>query len=101
MNLVIDVQNLVIEFDTPSGRKRVVDQISFRAEPGNILGILGESGSGKTMSARAILGLIDGQPGVMGGQIHLTHQGQTHSLLSELPNYISPHKKQGNQKLEK
>lgn len=90
MSLVIDVRDLIIEFDTPGGRKRVVDGVSFSAEPGTILGILGESGSGKTMSTQAILGLIEGEPGVMGGEIELTHNGQSHALLESLPKYQYP-----------
>lgn len=85
---VVDVRDLVIEFDTPRGRSRVVDEVSFSVSPGEVLGILGESGSGKTMSTQALLGLIDGYPGVMGGQIDLTFQGERHSLLSELPHFL-------------
>ena len=44
---VVDVRELIIEFDTPKGRSRVVDQVSFDVKPGEVLGILGESGSGK------------------------------------------------------
>jgi ABC-type dipeptide/oligopeptide/nickel transport system ATPase component len=95
MNPVIDVKDLVIAFDTPMGRKCVVDHISFSAEPGTILGILGESGSGKTMSTQAILGLIDGEPGVMGGQITLHHNHQSYSLLNTLPHYLVSHKNKG------
>jgi ABC-type dipeptide/oligopeptide/nickel transport system ATPase component len=86
---LVDVQDLVIEFDTPKGRVRVVDGVSFSVSPGEVLGILGESGSGKTMSTQAILGLIGGYPGVMGGQINLYNQGVTYELLKELPSFIS------------
>lgn len=81
---VIKVRDLIIEFDTPKGRKRVVDRVSFEVAPGEVLGILGESGSGKTMSTQALLGLIDGLPGVMGGGISFTHQGQSIELLDGL-----------------
>lgn len=81
---VVDVNDLIIEFDTPDGRKRVVDQVSFSVHPGEVLGILGESGSGKTMSTQAILGLVDGYPGVMGGTIQLNYQGEHFSLLNGL-----------------
>lgn len=86
---LVKVEDLVIEFDTPKGRVRVVDKVSFSVAPGEVLGILGESGSGKTMSTQAILGLIGGYPGVMGGQINLNFKEKTYNLLSELPHYIA------------
>ena len=85
---VVDVKDLVIEFDTPHGRVRVVDQVSFSVRPGEVLGILGESGSGKTMSTQAILGLIDGYPGIMEGDITLHDHGTSHCLLKKLPDYL-------------
>jgi len=92
---VVKVKDLVIEFDTPRGRVRVVDQVSFSVRPGEVLGILGESGSGKTMSTQAILGLIDGYPGIMGGEITLDDHGESHQLLQHLPDYLYPHHKTG------
>ena len=86
---LVKVQDLVIEFDTPKGRTRVVDGVSFAVSPGQVLGILGESGSGKTMSTQAILGLIGGYPGVMGGQISLSFEEKTYDLLEALPQYLS------------
>jgi ABC-type dipeptide/oligopeptide/nickel transport system ATPase component len=89
---VVEVKDLIIEFDTSKGRARVVDQVSFSVSPGEVLGILGESGSGKTMSTQAILGLIGGYPGVMGGEINLQFKGQTHRLLEHLESFITEHK---------
>ena len=85
---LLEVRDLLIAFDTPSGRKRVVDQISFELSPGQTLGILGESGSGKTISTRAVLGLVSGSPGVLGGEINLTYQGRREALLGELPRFL-------------
>ena len=86
---LVKVEDLIIEFDTSKGRVRVVDEVSFSVAPGEVLGILGESGSGKTISTQAILGLVGGYPGVMGGQINLNFDGTLHELLSELPSYLS------------
>ena len=92
---IVEVKDLVIEFDTPHGRVRVVDQVSFSVRPGEVLGILGESGSGKTMSTQAILGLIDGYPGIMGGEIALSERHERHQLLSALPEYLYTDRKTG------
>ena len=91
---IVEVKNLQIAFDTSNGRKIVVDQVDFHVNAGEILGILGESGSGKTMSTQAILGLIDGVPGVVQGEINLYHNQQKHALLSDLPQFLQTRKQQ-------
>ncbi len=85
---MLRVSDLIIEFDTAAGRRRVVDNVSFEVEPGDVLGILGESGSGKTLSTLAALGLVPGRPGVMAGRIELNIDGQHHELLAELPGVV-------------
>lgn len=85
---LVEVKGLTIEFDTPQGRKRVVDQVNFAVAPGEVLGVLGESGSGKTMSTLAILGLVNGYPGVMGGEITLRDHAGDHHLLEDLGRFI-------------
>ena len=92
---IVDVRDLIIEFDTPHGRKRVVDQVSFKVRSGEVLGILGESGSGKTMSTLAILGLVNGYPGVMGGEISLHDAAGEHSLLDGLDDALYHSKRSG------
>ncbi|MEZ4434355.1 MAG: ABC transporter ATP-binding protein [bacterium] len=88
---LLEVHDLVIEFDTRAGRRRVVDRVGFSLDRGEVLGILGESGSGKTMTTMAVLGLVDGRPGVMSGEITL-HDGDTPiRLLHDLPDVL--HKK--------
>ena len=88
MTALLSVRDLIIEFDTAQGRRRVVDGISFHVDEGEVLGILGESGSGKTVSTLAVLGLVEGNPGIMGGQVEL-NAGETHvSLLEGLEGVI-------------
>lgn len=86
---LLEVEDLVIEFDTREGRRRVVDHVSFAVGEGEVLGILGESGSGKTMSTLAVLGLVQGHPGVMSGAIRVRDGDRVHDLLEGLPSVIS------------
>ena len=81
---MLQVKDLVVEFDTSRGRRRVVDGVSFRLDEGEVMGILGESGSGKTVSTLAALGLVDGYPGVVSGQVIVNDGGQEFDLLGGL-----------------
>jgi peptide/nickel transport system ATP-binding protein len=66
---LLDVRNLSVEFLTPRGRLRAVDEVSFALSEGEIMGLVGESGSGKTVSCRALLRLLQGDRGrIAGGQ---------------------------------
>jgi len=60
---LLDVDNLAVEFHTAAGRVHAVNGISFHLDHGETLAILGESGSGKSVSAAAIMNLIDTPPG--------------------------------------
>ncbi|MEJ0097512.1 MAG: ABC transporter ATP-binding protein [Bauldia sp.] len=55
---LLDVGDLSVEFFSPGGPVRVVDGVSFSVGAGETLAILGESGSGKSMTALAIMGLV-------------------------------------------
>ena len=57
-NVVLDVKNLVVEFNTELGVVRAVDNVSFQLEKGKILGIAGESGCGKSVTALSIMRLL-------------------------------------------
>ena len=60
---VLRVRDLVVEFDTPQGVVRAVDGISFEVRGNETLGIVGESGCGKTVTGLSLLGLIPSPPG--------------------------------------
>jgi oligopeptide transport system ATP-binding protein len=55
---VLEVEGLRVRLRTPAGPATVVDGIDYGVEPGEVFGIAGESGSGKTMSVLALMGLL-------------------------------------------
>ena len=59
MKPAIKVEDLCVDLVTRRQKKRIVDHVKFEVYPGECLGILGESGSGKSMSLKAVLGLLD------------------------------------------
>ncbi len=88
MENLLEVKDLVLEFDTAKGRRRVVDEVSIELAPGEVLGILGESGSGKTVTTLAVLGLVGGQPGVAAGSIRIRDGETSHELLEGLDRHM-------------
>ena len=59
MKPAMKVEDLCVDLVTSRQKKRIVDHVEFEVYPGECLGILGESGSGKSMSLKAVLGLLD------------------------------------------
>ena len=59
MKPAMKVEDLCVDLVTRRQKKRIVDHVEFEVYPGECLGILGESGSGKSMSLKAVLGLLD------------------------------------------
>ena len=69
---LLEVDNLQVEFSTRRGIARVLDGISLSLTAGETLGIVGESGCGKSMTALSIMGLVPQPPGrIAGGEIRL------------------------------
>lgn len=60
---LLEVRDLSVEFHTLHGQVKAVQGVSFHLDPGETLVILGESGSGKSVSASAVMNLIDMPPG--------------------------------------
>lgn len=69
--IVLDVRNLQTVFPTRDGLVRAVDDVSFTVERGKTLGIIGESGSGKSVTARSILRAIEKPGQIAGGSVRL------------------------------
>ena len=71
-DVVLDVRDLVTEFQTPVGSGRAVNGVSFTVRQGETLGIVGESGCGKSITALSILRLVPSPPGrIVQGQAYL------------------------------
>ncbi len=66
---LLEVNNLCIDFQTDAGPVRAVDHISFTIYRGEIVGLVGESGAGKSLTSEAILRLIRCPPGRLSGDI--------------------------------
>ena len=62
-NLALEVRNLSVEFSVRGKTVRAVSDLSWKLKKGNTLGIVGESGCGKSVSSLAILKLIPNPPG--------------------------------------
>ncbi len=68
---LLQVKNLVVEFPGRRGTLRALDDISFEIAPGEILGVVGESGAGKSLTGASIIGLLEPPRRVASGQILL------------------------------
>jgi peptide/nickel transport system ATP-binding protein len=71
---ILSVRNLRVQFATRKGLLVALDNISFDIAPGEVLGIVGESGAGKSMTGAAIIGLIEPPGRIAGGEIYLKGQ---------------------------
>ncbi|MEM6488966.1 MAG: ABC transporter ATP-binding protein [Pseudomonadota bacterium] len=75
---VLTVEDLVVEIPTRRGILRPVDGVSLSIAAGEILGVVGESGAGKSMMGSAVIGLLDGRTRIAGGQVRLAGERIDH-----------------------
>ena len=69
---VLSVRDLRVEFVTRRGILKAIDGISFDIHKGEVLGVVGESGAGKSVTGSAVIGLIDPPGRIAGGEILLS-----------------------------
>jgi peptide/nickel transport system ATP-binding protein len=69
MSSLLEVQNLTVDYRVPGHPVRAVDNLSFSIEPGEIVGLAGESGCGKSTTAHAILRILKPPAQIVGGRI--------------------------------
>jgi peptide/nickel transport system ATP-binding protein len=71
MTPTLSVRNLRVEIPTRHGALTAIDDLSFDIAPGEVLGVVGESGAGKSITGAAIIGLLEPPGRVAGGEIRL------------------------------
>ncbi|MFI5001509.1 MAG: ABC transporter ATP-binding protein [Reyranellales bacterium] len=68
---LLEVKNLRVEFPTRRGTLLAVDDVSFDIAPGEVLGVVGESGAGKSLTGNAIIGLLEPPGRIAAGEVRL------------------------------
>ncbi len=68
---VLDIRNLVVEFPTRRGVLTAIRGIDLAIGRGEILGVVGESGAGKSLTGAAVIGLLESSGRIAGGEIHV------------------------------
>lgn len=85
-SIVLDIRNLKSHFFTAKGEVPAVDGVTIQVPPGKIIGIVGESGCGKSMTAMSVMGLLRYPGRVVEGSITLDGRDITHLSPRELAN---------------
>ena len=74
MTALLDVLDLTVEFHTRRGVLKALDAVTFSIASGEVLGVVGESGAGKSLTGSAIIGLLEPPGRISGGEILLEGQ---------------------------
>ncbi|NVL93553.1 MAG: ATP-binding cassette domain-containing protein, partial [Desulfobacterales bacterium] len=94
---ILEIEDLRTYFYARSKQAfiRAVDGVNLRINRGETLGLVGESASGKSITALSIMGLIPGEPGVISGKIGFKTEGIEKNLLQDLEDYVQLNDKDG------
>lgn len=86
-NIILTVEDLEVAFETPAGTVNAVNAVGFTLAKGEILGVVGESGCGKSVMSRALLGLLPSPPAVTDSKRldYVNRRGETVDLSSLKP----------------
>jgi oligopeptide/dipeptide ABC transporter ATP-binding protein len=87
-DFVLSVDGLRTYIDTPTGVVRAVDGVDMEVRRGKILGIIGESGSGKSVMAKSLLGLVHDFPGVVEGRVLYREGGCVRNLTAAVSDTV-------------
>ena len=81
-DVLIEIQDLRVEFDVRAGIVKAVDGVSFNINRGETLGVIGESGCGKSITARAILQMVPKPGRIANGQVIYHRQAKAPPTMS-------------------
>ncbi len=81
---ILSVRDLAVEFQQPGGAVRALESVSIDLRPGRVLGVVGESGCGKSVTARAILRILDRNGSITAGRVTLDPSAPTPEDLTAL-----------------
>ena len=82
-NYVLEIEDLYVEYDTEDALVKAVNGFSLKLEHGHTVGLVGETGAGKTTTALSILGLVPNPPGVIKSGKILVEGNDIRSLSEE------------------
>src|SRR3989454_10749532 len=85
MDALLSIRDLSVHFFLDEGVVRAVDGVSFDVAPGQVVGIVGESGCGKSVTVKAILQIVEPPGRIVGGRILFRKDGAAAADLAELP----------------
>lgn len=85
MSLIARLDNLKVYFYDQGDKRfiRAVEDVSFSVDEGSVLGIVGESGCGKTVTALSMMGLIDSEPGMIGGDFFFKPKQKDRAVIEQ------------------
>ncbi|HXJ08601.1 MAG TPA: ATP-binding cassette domain-containing protein, partial [Burkholderiales bacterium] len=69
--MILEVTDLTVEFPSRHGDLVAVDHVTFSIAPGEVLGVVGESGAGKSVTGLAIIGLLEPPGRIAAGEVRL------------------------------